>query len=61
MYGMMIDVSVAAILILATAFTDIRWTADYWLALAGLEAKTILQSSVAYLVRRFVQPYLQRH
>lgn len=61
MYGMMIDVSVAVILILAAAFTDIRWTTDYWLALAGLEAKTILQSSVTYLVRRFVQPYLQQH
>lgn len=57
-YGLLIDVAVAIILTLAVAFDDIRWTAVYWGGLGLTLAKTVLQTGVAYLVRRFVTPYL---
>ena len=57
-FGLLVDVAIALVLVLATAFTDIRWTESYWLSLLGTLAKTTLQSSVAYLARRFVSPYL---
>lgn len=57
-WGLLIDVSIALVLVLADAFGDIRWTALYWGTLGLTLAKTLLQTTVTYLVRRFVTPYL---
>lgn len=62
MRGLLVDVSAFVITVLITAFTDIKWTKEYWIALAGLLGKTILQASAAYIARRFYpQSLLGKH
>lgn len=56
MWGLFLDVSAFVVTILLTAFTSIVWTKEYWIALAGLLAKTVLQASVAYIARRMFPP-----
>jgi hypothetical protein len=52
--GLGLDVATAVVVVLATAFTDIRWTKEYWLVVGGLVAKSVLTAGVAYFVRRLV-------
>lgn len=54
--GFAIDVSVAVVLVLAVAVTDIRWTRAYWLALGLSLARTVIQAAVAYAMRMLVPP-----
>lgn len=56
MWGLLIDVSVALVMLLSTAFDDIIWTGTFWATLGLLSAKTVLQSIVAYLARRLIPP-----
>lgn len=56
MAGLALDVSAFVIVVLVTAFTNIEWTREYWIGLAGLLAKTVLQASVAYMARLFLPP-----
>lgn len=58
--GLGIDVAIAVTVVLALAFTDIQWTAEYWFALGGSLGRTVLQSGVAYVMRVFVKPRLDR-
>lgn len=57
-WGLVVDVSIAIVMVLYDAFTDIRWTWLYWGTLGLTLTKTLLQTTVTYLVRRFVTPYL---
>jgi hypothetical protein len=52
--GLGIDLGVAAGFVLATAFGDIRWTAAYWIGLGLSLTRTVLQTGVAYTVRKLV-------
>jgi hypothetical protein len=56
MWGLLIDVSVAVVLVLVTAFTSIEWTALYWSALGLTLSKTILQAIVAFFARKLLPP-----
>lgn len=56
MWGLFLDVSSFVVVVLVTAFTNIEWTREYWVALGLLLAKTVLQSGVAYLARRLFPP-----
>jgi di/tricarboxylate transporter len=58
--GFAIDVGVAVVLVLAVAFTKIEWTLLYWQGLGLSLSRTILQSGVAYLMRVFVKPHIER-
>ena len=57
-WGLMIDVTVAVLLVLSTAFATIEWTREYWIALGLSVAKSVLQAAVAYVARRVVPPPL---
>lgn len=54
--GFALDIAVAAILVLSTAFGAIEWTPIYWKALGLTLAKSVLQAGVAYLMRVYVIP-----
>lgn len=54
--GLALDVSVAVVLVLATAFTTIEWTPVYWKLLGLTVAKSILQAGASYLMRVLVKP-----
>lgn len=56
MWGLFLDVSAFVVTVLLTAFTSIEWTKEYWIALGGLLAKTVLQAAVAYIARRLLPP-----
>lgn len=58
--GLVLDLVIALILTLSTAFTDIAWTAAYWSALGLVAAKTLLQSAIAYFMRKLVAPKIER-
>lgn len=58
--GMGIDVAIAVTLVLMLAFTDIKWTAEYWAALGLSVGRTLLQTCVAYVMRVFVGPRLTK-
>lgn len=58
--GMGIDVAIAVTLVLAIAFTDIKWTAEYWTALGLSVGRTLLQTCVSYVMRVFVKPRLTK-
>jgi hypothetical protein len=58
--GLGIDVAVAITLVLVVAFTTIEWTKEYWIALAASLGRTILQTAIAYVMRVFVKPRLER-
>lgn len=55
-WGLGIDVSVAVVLVLATAVNVIEWTRQYWVTLGLTLAKTVIQSGVAYLARKLLPP-----
>jgi hypothetical protein len=54
--GLALDVGVAVVLILATAFTSIEWTPQYWKLLGLTLAKSVLQAGASYLMRVLVAP-----
>lgn len=54
--GLALDVSVAVVLVLATAFSNLEWTPTYWKLLGLTVAKSILQSGASYLMRVLVAP-----
>lgn len=58
--GLGIDVAIAVTLVLAVAFTKIEWTPVYWAGLGSSLGRTVLQSAVAYVMRVFVKPRLER-
>jgi hypothetical protein len=55
-WGLLIDVSVAVVLVLSTSLTDLRWTKEYWIALGLSVAKSVLQAIVTYVARKVVPP-----
>lgn len=55
-WGLLIDVTVAIVLVLSVSFSDIRWTRDYWIALGLSVAKSVLQAAIAYVARRVLPP-----
>ena len=54
--GLALDVAVAVVLVLATAFNTIEWTPDYWKLLGLTVAKSVLQAGASYLMRVLVKP-----
>jgi heme/copper-type cytochrome/quinol oxidase subunit 4 len=54
--GFLLDVAVATILVLATAFSAIEWTPTYWKLLGLTLAKSVLQAAVSYFMRMVVVP-----
>lgn len=59
-YGLLIDVTVAVFLTLSVAVTNIEWTAMYWTTLGLSLTRTVIQSIVAYFMRRLVKPWMER-
>lgn len=58
--GLLLDLAVAVILVLSTAFSsNIEWTPTYWKALGLTLAKSVLQAGVSYFYRLFVAPKTQ--
>lgn len=55
-WGLLIDVTVAVVLVLLTAFTAIEWTETYWITLGLTLAKTVLQAIVAFFARKLLPP-----
>jgi hypothetical protein len=56
MWGMLIDVCIAVVLVLSTAISTLEWTREYWVALGLSAAKSVLQAAVTYVARRVVPP-----
>lgn len=54
--GLLIDVSVAAVVFLVTVIGDLEWTTVYWIALGLGLAKSVVQGVVAYLARKLITP-----
>jgi hypothetical protein len=54
--GLALDVAVAIVLVLGTAFNTIEWTPDYWKLLGLTVAKSVLQAGASYLMRVLVKP-----
>jgi hypothetical protein len=54
--GFAVDVAIALVLVLATAFNEIEWTPKYWIALGLTAAKSVLQAGAAYWMRTLVKP-----
>lgn len=52
--GLGIDVATAVTLVLATQVGDLEWTKTYWIALGLMLGRSIVQATVAGLVRRLV-------
>ena len=55
-WGLLLDVTVAVVLVLSTAFTTIEWTRQYWVTIGLSVAKSVLQAAVAYVARRVIPP-----
>lgn len=54
--GLALDVTLAAVLFLHTATEDIAWTSTYWRVLGLTLAKTVIQTTLASLMRRIIPP-----
>jgi hypothetical protein len=54
--GFAVDIAIATVLVLVTAFDDIEWTPKYWIALGLTVAKSVLQAGAAYWMRTLVKP-----
>lgn len=54
--GLGVDVVGAVLALLSTQLVDIRWTRAFWLALAAMLVKTVIQTVVAYVTRHLVPP-----
>lgn len=55
-WGLLLDITVAVVLILGVAFTAIEWTKEYWIGLGLSLAKSVLQAVVTYIARRVLPP-----
>jgi hypothetical protein len=51
--GLVVDVGVAVLMVLATALPGVQWTRVWWLALLGLLGKTACTAGSSWLHRRF--------
>jgi uncharacterized membrane protein YdcZ (DUF606 family) len=51
--GLGLDIMVALAIIVAPAVSDLKWTKTWWLALAALAGKTVVQAVASYLIRRY--------
>jgi hypothetical protein len=58
LWGLIIDVSVAILLVLSVTITDLRWTREYWVALGLSLLKSVAQAAVAYVARKLLPPRL---
>lgn len=56
LWGLLIDVGTAIVVILLPAFSNIEWTKVYWLTLLGLLGKSVLSAVVAYFARFLIKP-----
>jgi hypothetical protein len=54
--GLGIDVATALLLVLIPLVSNIEWTNTYWIALASLAAKSVVQAMVSYFFRLIVKP-----
>ena len=54
--GLALDVLVAIVLVVGTAFNTIEWTPEYWKLLGLTVAKSVLQAGASYLMRVLVKP-----
>lgn len=54
--GFALDIAVAVVLVLATAFNEIEWTPLYWKVLGLAVAKSVLQAGASYWMRTLVKP-----
>lgn len=56
--GLLIDLAAALILVVGPSLlgADFAWSRTYWLSLAGLAVKTVLQTGLAYVMRRLAPP-----
>ena len=54
--GLLLDVIVAVVAVLATNVGDATWTKEYWLALVGLVGKSVVTAIVSYFARKYLPP-----
>lgn len=54
--GLGIDVATALVIVLLPLVSSIEWTPAYWLWLASLAGKSIVQPIVSYFFRLLVKP-----
>lgn len=54
--GLGIDVATALVIVLLPLVSSIEWTETYWITLASLGGKSIVQAVVSYFFRMFVKP-----
>ena len=56
--GLAVDVLAAIVLVIgpALAGADFAWTRGYWLAVAGLAARSAITAVVAYVARQVLPP-----
>lgn len=54
--GLGVDISIAAVLVLATFIGTLEWTPTYWKVLGLTLAKSVIQAAVSYLMRFYVTP-----
>ena len=54
--GFALDIAIAVVLVLATAFNEIEWTPKYWAALGLTVAKSVLQAGASYWMRNLIKP-----
>ena len=54
--GLLLDVSVAAVLFLVSVIGNLEWTRIYWIALGLGLAKSVIQAVVAFFARKLITP-----
>lgn len=54
--GLLIDVAVAALIVLTPAVTALEWTSEYWWGLAALVGKSVITAFVSYFARLLMPP-----
>lgn len=54
--GLLLDVATVIVVALAAAMTDVQWTREYWLGVAALLGKSVVQSIISYFARKVVPP-----
>lgn len=54
--GLAIDVATALVIVLLPLVSSVEWTDTYWITLASLAGKSVVQSVIAYFFRLLVKP-----
>lgn len=54
--GLGIDVATALVIVLLPLVSSVEWTDTYWITLASLAGKSVVQSVIAYFFRLLVKP-----